>query len=260
MNRNKWQFKFVLSAVFLTAASTIAVIPSPSLAEEQSSDWGYGGASNSTRWGELSSEFETCELGRDQSPIDVSVTEEGESTEIEFDYESTSNVEVVDNGKTIEVDYEPGNNITIKNEVYELVQFHFHTPSEHTIDNESSAMELHLVHQNEAGELAVIGILMEAGAENDTIASIWSAIPSQNKAAQNSGITIDTASLLPEDKTFVSYDGSLTTPPCNEQVNWNLLLEPIELSVEQIETFESLYPYNARPIQPLNGRSIELHE
>jgi len=141
------------------------------------------------------------------------------------------------------------------------VQFHFHTPSEHTIENKSSAMELHFVHQNEAGDLAVVGVLIDAGDENKIISGIWDTIPNGNKSNNSSAdIEIDIEKLLPKDKNFVSYPGSLTTPPCSEKVSWNLMIEPIELSAEQIGTFEDIYPYNARPIQPLNGRSIKLHE
>lgn len=258
MNRNKlWQRKHLINTICIATISTAIFNPRPSLTEEEP-QWGYGGASNPTQWSELSSEFESCELGRDQSPININVVSEGEPAEIEFNYQP-STVEVIDGDRTIKVGgYKSGNTVSIKGEVYKLVQFHFHTPSEHRIDNESSAMELHLVHQNKAGKLAVVGVMMEVGEENTTIANIWDAIP-DNKANQNNSITVDAASLLPEDRTLVSYAGSLTTPPCSEQVSWNLLLEPIEVSPEQIETFESLYPYNARPIQPLNGRSIKLH-
>ena len=260
MNINQlWHRKCSIDTICITAMSIAIFNCHPSLAEKDKSQWGYGGAFNPTHWNELSTEFESCESGRDQSPVDVSIVDEGEPIEIEFNYQPSA-VEVIDNGQTIQVENDNSDNtVSIEGEVYQLLQFHFHTPSEHTIDNESSAMELHLVHQNEAGELAVVGVMIEAGEENATIASIWDAIPDKNKAEGDSSITIDAASLLPEDRTLVTYAGSLTTPPCSEQVSWNLLLEPIEISLEQIETFESFYPYNARPVQPLNGRSINLH-
>lgn len=260
MNKNQlWQRKYFTDAICIAAISTVIFNPSPSLAQEDEPQWGYGGAFNPTHWNELSSEFESCELGRDQSPVNVNMTDEGEPAEMEFNYQPTA-VKVVDLVNTIQVEgYKSDNTVNIEGEVYQLVQFHFHTPSEHQIDNESSAMELHLVHQNDAGELAVVGVMMEPGEENATIASIWDAIPNNDKADGDSSINIDAASLLPEDRTFVSYAGSLTTPPCSEGVSWNLMLEPIEISLEQIETFQSLHPYNARPIQPLNGRSLELH-
>lgn len=260
MKKQKWHSKFLIG-IFLAVVMLIVVFnPHASLSKEEETEWGYGGAANPTQWSELSPEFVSCELGRDQSPINLSQIEEGEvaDAKIEFNYRQTS-ATVVDNGHTIQVNYEPGNTISINGEVYELLQFHFHTPSEHQIENESLPMELHLVHQNEAGELAVVGVLMDVGAKNSLIADIWEAIPQGGKKAKGNGITVDAANLLPENKTFVSYQGSLTTPPCSEQVSWNLMLEPIKLSSSQIETFESIYSYNARPVQPLNGRLIEIN-
>ena len=249
---------FRFGTIFLF--TTIIVFSShQSLAGDDKPSWGYGGASNPSQWSEVSPKFEACELGRDQSPINIIDPEQSEQTStIDFYYQSTM-VQVVDNGHTIEVQFEPGSSIAIDDEVYKLLQFHFHTPSEHLIDDKASAMEVHFVHQNEAGKLAVVGIMMNSGAENPVIASIWDAIPDNNKAKEASNMSLNAATLLPEDKTFLSYAGSLTTPPCSEEVSWNLLVEPIELSPEQIATFESFYPYNARPIQPLNGRSVDLN-
>ena len=258
MNSKKFWQKLSLFGAIACLTTLLILNPYQSSAAGDNPDWGYGGASNPTRWDELKPEFESCQLGKAQSPIDISNYEAGESIEIEFNYQ-TSPVEVVDNGHTIEVAYPPGSNVSIDGEEYELLQFHFHTPSEHTIDGEASAMELHFVHQNEAGELAVVGVMMNLGEDNPIIASIWSAMSEGNKTNKSNSITIDAANLLPNDRKYVSYAGSLTTPPCSEGVSWNLLLEPIELSSEQIATFESLYPYNARPIQSLNGRSIQLH-
>lgn len=261
MSRNIFgNFQCITSALFVATISTIVLSSSPSLTEENKPEWGYGGASNPSRWSEVSAEFEACESGRDQSPIDIGIVEEEESTEIEFDFQPSAG-EVIDNGHTIEVGIEPGNTVSLNEKIYELVQFHFHTPSEHTVENKSSAMELHFVHQNEAGKLAVVGVMIDSGEENEIISGIWNAIPNGNKSANSSTeIDIDIAKLLPKDKTFVSYPGSLTTPPCSEEVSWNLILEPIELSAEQIETFENIYPFNARPIQPLNGRSVNLND
>ncbi|MCC0176084.1 carbonic anhydrase family protein [Waterburya agarophytonicola K14] len=258
-NSRLWRYQFIISSVFLAVFSAITFNPRISLTEENEPHWGYGGAANPTQWGELSEEFQSCELGRNQSPVDVSIVEEAEPIEIEFDYQP-SKAQVIDNGHTIEALYEPGNFLRVDKEVFELIQFHFHTPSEHGVENRTSAMELHLVHRNEAGKLAVVGVLMDPGEENSVIASIWDAIPKNTEATQGNSITINIADLLPDDRTFITYDGSLTIPPCTEEVRWKLFLEPIELSLEQIENFESIHPYNARPLQPLNGRIIEIHE
>ena len=255
MSKNSiWQLSLI-GAICLI--STLTFGSERSLAQEDKPDWEYGGESNPTHWHELAPEFETCKLGRAQSPINIDSYQEGEPAKIEFNYQPAT-AEVIDDGHTIQVNYEPGSTVKIDNEVYELKQLHFHTPSEHRIDDEASAMGVHFVHQNEAGELAVVGVMMNSGAENPVIASIWDAIPDRNKQ-QSGEVALNAANLLPGDKTYWSYSGSLTTPPCSEGVSWNVLSEPIELSPEQIATFESIYSYNARPIEPLDGRAVEFH-
>ncbi len=260
MKKSKlWQRQLFAGAIFLTAISMIIVNPGLLLADESKPDWEYGGSNNPTHWGELSSEYKSCELGTNQSPVNITTTQKGKAAAIEFDYQP-STVEVINTGHTIQANYEPGSTVKINGQVYDLVQFHFHTPSEHEIEGDAAAMELHFVHKNKAGKLAVVGVMMNAGQENPIIASVWNAIPANDQAEKGNKITLDAAQLLPKDKAFVSYSGSLTTPPCSEQVSWNILSKPIEVLPEQIETFESIYSYNARPIQPLNGRSVELHE
>ena len=147
----------------------------------------------------------------------------------------------------------------INDEKYELVQFHFHTPSEHEINNKAAAMELHLVHRNEAGKLAVVGVMLTKGKENSLIKEIWENIPATGKTNTVSNIKINAANLLPSSKSYYSYTGSLTTPPCSEGVKWNVFVEPITVSEEQIEAFEKIYQVDARPIQPTNRRAIQLH-
>ncbi|MEM8719968.1 MAG: carbonic anhydrase family protein [Cyanobacteria bacterium P01_G01_bin.39] len=265
-NNRSWRKSYQVGAIFLCTL-IITLITSnyhPSSAETDQVHWEYSGESNAYVWGLLSPEFQTCTLGDKQSPInitniDIDDEQPGELAEIKFDYQSSA-AEVVNNGHTIQVNYKPGNSVSINNQKYKLLQFHFHTPSEHKIDDKSSAMEAHFVHQNDAGELAVVGVMMNSGAENPQIAQIWQAIPEGNKANKAQSITLNAAKLLPSDKTYVSYEGSLTTPPCSEGVSWNLLLEPIEVSSQQIATFTNLYQNNARPIQALNDRSVELHQ
>lgn len=275
MNKNSlWKKLIFISAIFVTSIiitltyshqdQSVAEteIAETEIAKVKSEvDWEYSGAYNASRWGELSPEFETCQLGRDQSPInldDPDSYQPGELAEIEFDYQS-SKVEVINNSHTVVVNYEPGSKVKINNKEYELLQFHFHTPSEHTIENKASAMEVHFVHKNETGKLAVVGVMMNSGAENPLIARIWDMLPDGSKA-KTKAISLNAADLLPNNKNYLSYEGSLTTPPCSEGVSWNVLLEPIEVSPEQVESFGSLHPYNARPIQPINGRSIELRQ
>ena len=231
----------------------------PLLAGEESPPWSYGGANNPTQWGRLGHDFAVCEVGRDQSPINIDNAVMGAPADIAFNYHSAPLV-VVNNGHTVQVNYAEGSTVTISGEEYDLLQFHFHTPSEHTTSGQASAMELHLVHSNEEGELAVIGIMMEKGTAHSVIDTIWEHIPAEEGSNAVEGLTINAADLLPNSITYFSYAGSLTTPPCSEGVRWNVLAEPIQVSEEQIAIFESLYQVNARPIQNTNGRIIELHE
>ncbi|MBD2420471.1 carbonic anhydrase family protein [Anabaena cylindrica FACHB-243] len=244
---------FIIFLILFTAVFSPQV-----LAEEKAPHWSYGGAANPTKWSQISTEFAMCELGRDQSPINIDDAVQGTPINIEFNYKPTP-LSVVNNGHTVQVNYKSGSTININGEKYELLQFHFHTPSEHTISGKASALELHLVHRNGKGQLAVVGVMMAKGTTNPLIEQIWKHIPAagKNNIVQNS--TISAANLLPKNKAYFSYTGSLTTPPCSESVKWNVLAEPIQVSEEQIEAFQNLYQVNARPVQPINGRRIEFH-
>ncbi|MEA5502106.1 carbonic anhydrase family protein [Halotia wernerae UHCC 0503] len=247
--------------IFLVLASAIIFSSVPSVqsfAREKIANWSYGGAANPTQWGELDDNFALCESGRDQSPINIVDAVKGNSAQIVFNYKPTP-LTIVNNGHTVQVNYAPGSSVTINGKEYALLQFHFHTPSEHTIEGKASAMELHLVHRNAAGQLSVIGIMMKEGTVNPVIDQIWQRIPSTGTTNTVSGQTINAADLLPKSKAYFSYPGSLTTPPCSESVKWNILAEPITVSEQEISTFQKVYQVNARPVQPTNGRIIELH-
>ncbi len=248
--------KFVLIFVAF-ALSAIMIYPLQALAVGVIPSWSYGGATNPTRWAELSPDFATCDSGKDQSPINITGAVKGKPSQISFNYESTPLI-VLNNGHTIQVNYAPGSTVTIDGEEYALLQFHFHTPSEHTIDGNASAMELHLVHRNAAGKLAVVGVMIKEGAANPLIEEIWEKIPATGKTNTVNASAINAANLLPRGKAFYSYAGSLTTPPCSEGVKWNVLVEPITVSEDQIEAFTKIYQVDARPVQPTNGRVIEL--
>lgn len=246
-------------ALFISMLGALVSFPGATLAGEAAPKWSYGGAENPTQWGRLGHDFATCEVGKNQSPIDIRNPVPGSPAKVEFNY-APSPLTVVNNGHTIQVNYQPGSTVSINGEKYELLQFHFHTPSEHEISGKAAAMELHFVHRNQKGQLAVVGVLMNEGPTNPTIDAIWKHIPKTKGTNTVKGLTINAASLLPKSTTYFSYAGSLTTPPCSENVRWNVLAEPIQVSAEQIAAFESLYQVNARPTQPINGRAIELHK
>ena len=164
------------------------------------------------------------------------------------------------NGHNIQIDYEPGSYAVIDEEKYELKQFHFHTPSEHTIEGQTSDLELHLVHQNEQGKLAVIGLFIEEGENNPPLATIWDNFSEQQGIEKVAGEMINASDFLPKETAYYHYQGSLTTPPCSENVSWNVMKKPLKASKQQIEQFMNLYPMNARPIQEHNERIVELIE
>ncbi len=221
-------------------------------------NWGYIGVNGAENWGQLSPNFKACQFGEQQSPINLksSVTASG-LDEISINYRRAP-LRIINNGHTIQVNHESGSTITLNGKTFELLQFHFHHPSEHELNSNSYPMEVHLVHQGANGELAVLGIFMERGSSrNNTLESIWSALPENEGPEQiRPEILIDPSSLLPTQKAYFRYNGSLTTPPCSEIVNWVVYKEPIQVSDAQIEKFASVVGMNARPIQSINRRFL----
>lgn len=222
--------------------------------------WSYGGSRNPSRWGELSQDYILCETGEFQSPIDIpeKILADKTAQPINFNYQKNY-LTIKNNGHTIQVDYAPGSYMQIDEETYQLLQFHFHTPSEHTVDGKAYGMELHLVHQNQAGIFAVVGVLIEEGAENYFLQPVWDHLLESEGEKILKKVMINAQTLLPEKREYYRYDGSLTTPPCSEGVKWYLMKNPIEASAEQIEQFMEIYQMNARPVQPLHRRKIHLN-
>ncbi len=246
--------KHRLWQIIVMIAIALLLLPTP---VARAAGWGYSGASSPARWGKLDPEFALCELGKNQSPIDLTGAVVSKSTQLVFNYQPTL-LTVVNTGQTIRVDYAPGSTLSIDGEPYTLLQFHFHTPSEHTIDGRAAAMELHLVHRNSQQELAVVGIMLQPGATNPQIDRIWQQIPATGTATTIKDTRIDATNLLPNSTAHFSYIGSLTTPPCSEGVKWQILSTPITISPSQIDTFAQLYPLDARPLQARRDRSIIL--
>lgn len=217
--------------------------------------WTYRGETNPDNWGELSSDFAICSTGQNQSPINFEDIITYKPVNLAFNYRNTP-LNIVNNGHTVQVNYSPGSTVSINGKEYELIQFHFHTPSEHTINGEATALELHLVHKNKKGEIAVIGILIKPGQENLLIKKIWEKISSEKSEHYLHHVMINANDFIPQQHSHYHYIGSLTTPPCTEGVNWIVFNTPIEISEEQIATFTKIYELNARPVQPINQRLI----
>lgn len=234
--------------------------PSPATSQPEAPEpasWHYGGAHNPTKWGDLKPEYAACKNGSSQSPINLEPAKISKANlaKIEFSYQDVP-LTIANNGHTIQVNYPPGSWVKIGEQKYDLLQFHFHTPSEHTVNNRAAGMELHLVHKNQAGQLAVIAVLIEQGKPHELLETIWEYIPETDEVVEESNLKINASKLLPPNQTYYSYSGSLTTPPCSEGVNWQVLATPIEASPEQIEAFAEIYHVNARPVQPLSNREI----
>ena len=225
--------------------------------EKHEIHWGYEGEGAPAHWGSLKPEYATCGSGLYQSPIDINKTITAALDNLAFSYKE-SPLRIVNNGHSIQINYEPGSFMTVDGQTYELFQFHFHAPSEHTVKGEFYDMEMQLVHKNSKDELAVVGVMLKKGAPNNIIQVLWDNIPLEiNKENAVNGISINAAGLLPEDTSYYHYYGSLTTPPCSEGVNWSVLKTPIELSEEQLAKFRSVMGVdNNRPVLPVNKRFV----
>ncbi|MFZ6726742.1 carbonic anhydrase [Undibacterium sp. MH2W] len=218
--------------------------------------WAYQGDNGPLSWGKLSPANAKCESGDRQSPIDIRDGIKVNLDPIVFDYRS-SGFNVVDNGHTIQVNVGAGNYITVLGRNYELVQFHFHKPSEERVNGRSAEMVIHLVHKDADGKLAVVAVLIERGKPQSAVQQVWNNLPLEKNQPQEAMAPLDLNQLLPAKRDYFTYMGSLTTPPCTEGVLWMVMKEPIELSSEQLAIFNRLYPMNARPIQKTSGRLIK---
>lgn len=217
----------------------------------------YGGADETEEWAELSDHYETCGSGQQQSPINLTNATATDLENIGFEYGETA-VNIINNGHTIQVNAVPGSHIVVGDETYQLLQFHFHAPSEHVVDGKGYPLEMHLVHRGANNALAVVGIFIAEGAENTAFTPVWEALPEEEIGIIATGATIDLTSLLPAEQTVYHYTGSLTTPPCSEEVTWLVMKTPVEMSAEQIAAFTEIVDGNNRLPQPLHARSLQL--
>jgi carbonic anhydrase len=220
--------------------------------------WTYEGEEGPEHWGELSPDFTLCKDGVNQSPVDLVADLHAELPELLFQYHGTP-IREINNGHTIQLNVSPGNFLEVPEKAmrYELKQVHFHSPSEHTVDGESFAMEIHLVHSNEDGHLAVVGVMIEEGEEDPMLNRIWSFMPEKVGESTESPLTVFEAGVMPPTRDYFAYNGSLTTPPCSEGVRWIVLSESLTASVAQIGRFkERVGPATNRPVQDHNARII----
>lgn len=245
---------------FLGAAAAVCACPSCLAVAAESHGhtphWGYSGKTAPEAWGRLSPEYAACGAGREQSPINLTRAIPAVTGNPVVQWGETP-LRVLNNGHTIQVDVTPGSSTILDGEVFQLLQFHFHHPSEHTVDGVHYPLEAHFVHRGATG-LAVLGVMFVEGPAHPTLGAIWDLMPPLPGSARDADASIAPVQLLPNDPTSWRYAGSLTTPPCSEVVSWVVFRQPVTASPQQLQAFAALFPNNARPVQPLNRRKLLL--
>jgi len=232
--------------------------------------WGYAGEDGPANWATLSPVYALCGEGKGQSPINIVKTDAKGGVNWKLDYKNTSlriahnehMDDIIDNGHTIQVTVDEGSTFSFGDKTYSLKQFHFHTPSEHTVDGKNMPMEMHMVHQGADGSLAVVSVLFEEGkVANENFSKIIANLP--NAKGESKHITDANLELkvhLPKDNYAYHYIGSLTTPPCSENVQWLVLRDKVSLTADQVNAFSSRIGPNNRPTQPLNDRTVKVDD
>ena len=239
----------------LSLVIVVLFITSIVLAGEKA-HWGYSGSEGPEHWGALDPEYELCSKGKNQSPVNLKGMIESDLPPITINYKSGGN-EIVNNGHTIQVNYSPGSTIKVNGHGFELKQFHFHSPSENTLEGQSYPMEAHFVHADKDGNLAVIAVMFKAGDKNAELEKAWAHMPEKADEKGELPLSVDANILLPHDQDYYRFNGSLTTPPCSEGVWWLVMKYFQTASKEQIAKFaNTMHHPNNRPLQPLNARAI----
>ncbi|MGC1492039.1 MAG: carbonic anhydrase family protein [Candidatus Acidiferrum sp.] len=221
--------------------------------------WSYEGADGPEHWGDLDPAYAACRDGKEQSPIDIRNAQKAELPALRFEYKSGP-VMMINNGYTaVRVNYAPGNGnfLFVGDKRYELVQFHFHRPSEEQINGKPYDMVIHLMHKGSDGKVAAVAVLLKEGSANATIRELWKYMPeTAGKEHEIPGVEINPAGLLPHSTSYSRYEGSVTAPPCTEGVTWFVMKTPMSVSSAEINAFAKLYPHDVRPPQPLNARVV----
>jgi carbonic anhydrase len=219
--------------------------------------WSYEGGSGPANWATLEEDFEKCQSGHEQSPVDLTEDHSVEAEKgIAVDYEPVT-AELVNNGHSVQANVSAGSKIVIDGIAYDLKQFHFHLPSEHTEDGRSAAMELHFVHADKQGKLAVLGVLMDEKAGASAFGNLWKEFPAKEGGTAEITQPIDLTKFLPGSREQYRYTGSLTTPPCTEGVKWAILKDSVPVSPEQVAQYKKMFTKTNRPIQSLNDRKLD---
>lgn len=251
---------FKITTLTLCALLTFSSLVGAEEDAESHPEWGYVGDIGPDYWATLSKTYQLCEQGTHQSPVDITDPVVAQLPPLQTDYQDVP-LEIVNNGHTIKIIIpETGGQFSVGDNQYVLKQFHFHTPSEEAINGDRAELVTHLVHVNtekDPLEIAVIAVLWEIGDPHPLLSTLWEVMPTEpGEPHIYDNVLINAEDLLPADRGYYHYIGSLTTPPCSEGVKWFILKQPARLSTEQLATFRTIYQHDARPLQPLNGRFI----
>lgn len=262
MERRAFLQHFIASTAMLCPVCSALAEPTGHAAASHAEEhgpphWSYEGHGGPGEWSKLAPEYGACGIGREQSPINLDQPIASMLSQPTPNWQAMP-LEVVNNGHTIQVNCAKGSTVVLDGVSYELLQYHFHHPSEHHIGGMVFDMEIHFVHRSADGGLAVLGVMLAKGAVNTTLETIWRHLPEKADEKIMSNQLLQPAALLPKDSTTYRYAGSLTTPPCSEVVSWVVYRQPVTASAEQIDRFAQLFPNNARPVQPLNRRKLLL--
>ena len=218
--------------------------------------WTYEGEFGPQNWSKINAAWAACNTGNRQSPIDLRDGIKVDLEQINFDYHPSSFNEI-DNGHTIQVNVAGGNFLSVGGTTYELQQFHFHRPGEERINGKGTEMVVHLVHKSYDNKIAILAVLLERGDANPMIQTVWNNLPLEKHMTVTPSIVIDVNEILPARRDYFTYMGSLSEPPCTENVLWLVMKQPMTASPQQMALFSRLYPFNSRPVQQANGRMIK---
>lgn len=222
------------------------------------SDWSYSGSNGPEFWGDIQ-DASACKMGQEQSPINITAVTPSTTAAPIINYSQSANLKVNDDDHTIA--YTPttqNNTITLNNERYVLKQLHYHVPSEHQLGGKNYPGEMHFVHANSTGNIAIVGVMLQNGEANDVLRILLNGTQlTVENEVEFTANKVDLSALIPTMPTFYHYSGSLTTPPCSEKVQWYIVKQPLALASDQLAIMTDLYEGNNRPVQSQGRRLVQ---
>ena len=237
-------------------AAAVAAVAVEAAKPKNGTHWTYEGEFGPENWSKINAAWASCNTGTRQSPIDLRDGIKVDLEQINFDYHPSSFNEI-DNGHTIQVNVAGGNFLSVGGTTYELQQFHFHRPGEERIIGAGPERVVHLVHKSYDNKIAILAVLLERGEANPMIQTVWNNLPLEKHMTVTPSIVLDVNEILPARRDYFTYMGSLSEPPCTENVLWLVMKQPMTASPQQMALFSRLYPFNSRPVQQANGRMVK---